>query len=55
MLKLKEDHDETSPDKLHVTFPPGSVSKIAAEAVHGPVGEHGDWPSTTVDFEVEVV
>lgn len=55
MLTLEEEHDETSLKRLHVTFPPGSVSEMAAEAIHGPVERQGDWPSTTVDFEVEAV
>ena len=55
MLMLEEEHDETALIKLHVTFPPGSVSKMAAEAVHGPVGEQDDWPSTTIDFDMETV
>ncbi|KAL9122820.1 MAG: hypothetical protein Q9187_000630 [Circinaria calcarea] len=55
MLMLEEGYDEKALNKLHVTFPPGSVSSMAAEAVHGPVGEQDDWPSTTIDFEMEAV
>ena len=55
MLTLEEEHNESRLNRLHVTFPPGSVSEMAVEAIHGPVGEQDERPSTTVDFEVEAV